>query len=43
MFSGFGEQEIANKFIDKGLAAFIQKPYQMNKLEQKIKEVLGGK
>ncbi len=41
--SGFGEQDIASKFIEKGLAYFIQKPYQMNKLEQKINEVLGIK
>lgn len=40
MSSGFGEQEIADKFINKGLAAFIQKPYQMNRLEEKIREVL---
>ena len=39
--SGFGEQDIANKFVEKGLAYFIQKPYQMNKLEQKINQVLG--
>jgi two-component system, cell cycle sensor histidine kinase and response regulator CckA len=39
--SGFGEQDIADKFIEKGLAYFIQKPYQMNKLEQKINDVLG--
>jgi len=41
--SGFGEQDIANKFLKNDSAYFIQKPYQMNKLEQKINEVLGIK
>jgi PAS domain S-box-containing protein len=41
MSSGYNEQEITQRFAGKGLAGFIQKPYQMAELAAKLKEVLG--
>jgi two-component system, cell cycle sensor histidine kinase and response regulator CckA len=38
--SGYTEQEATDRFADKGLAAFIQKPYQPLELLEKILEVL---
>ena len=39
--SGYNEQEIANRFAGKGLAGFIQKPYQLANLIEALKAVLG--
>ncbi|MCP4644231.1 MAG: AAA family ATPase [bacterium] len=39
--SGYDEQVATQRFSDKGLAGFIQKPYQMAKLMAKVREVLG--
>jgi len=39
--SGYNEQESISLFQSKGLAGFIQKPYQPRKLLEKIREVLG--
>ncbi len=41
MSSGYNEQEINQRFAGKGIAGFIQKPYQMSELAAKLKEVLG--
>ena len=41
MSSGYNEQEINQRFAGKGLAGFIQKPYQMADLAAKLKEILG--
>lgn len=38
--SGYNEMEITERFVGKGLAGFIQKPYQFATLREKIKEVL---
>lgn len=38
--SGYNEQEVTNRFAGKGLAGFIQKPYQSSLLYQKIREIL---
>ena len=38
--SGYNEQEATLRFAGKGLAAFIQKPYDMAVLREKLKEVL---
>lgn len=38
--SGYNEQEITQKFIGKGLAGFIQKPYRMAELGRKPREVI---
>jgi CheY-like chemotaxis protein len=35
--SGFNEQEVTQKFVGKGLAGFIQKPYQMHELAAKVR------
>ncbi len=39
--SGYNEQEVAQRFIGKGLAGFIQKPYQLNVLTVAIRHALG--
>ena len=38
--SGYNEQEISQRFDGKGLAGFIQKPYQVAQLAAKLNEVL---
>ncbi|WP_020675656.1 PAS domain S-box protein [Geopsychrobacter electrodiphilus] len=38
MSSGYNEQEVTQKFIGKGLAGFIQKPYKLSTL----REILSG-
>jgi two-component system, cell cycle sensor histidine kinase and response regulator CckA len=38
--SGYDEIEAVKRFVDKGLAGFIQKPYTAAALARKVKEVL---
>ncbi len=38
--SGYNEQDVVNRFAGKGLAGFIQKPYQVASLAAKLREVL---
>jgi two-component system, cell cycle sensor histidine kinase and response regulator CckA len=38
--SGYNEQEVTRKFIGKGLAGFIQKPYKMQELMDRLTVVL---
>jgi len=40
--SGYNEQEVSQKFVGKGLAGFLQKPYKMAELSGKLKEILEG-
>lgn len=37
MSSGYNEQDVTQKFIGKGLAGFIQKPYRLSTLEEAIR------
>ena len=39
MSSGFNEQEITQKFVGKGLAGFIQKPYKLSVLKEAIRRI----
>jgi PAS domain S-box-containing protein len=39
MSSGFNEQEVTQKFIGKGLAGFIQKPYKLSVLKEAIQKI----
>lgn len=39
MSSGYNEQEVTQKFVGKGLAGFIQKPYRLSTLQEVIKGV----
>jgi CheY-like chemotaxis protein len=39
MSSGFSEYEVSQKFADKGLAGFVQKPYKLSVLRDEIKKV----
>jgi len=38
--SGFNEQEAINRFIGKGLAGFLQKPFKLESLRARMKEIL---
>lgn len=38
--SGYSEQEVTQKFIGKGVAGFVQKPYRLAELEEAIKRVI---
>ena len=38
--SGCDEQDAVQRFVGKGLAGFLQKPYQLSSLRQKLREVL---
>lgn len=37
--SGYNEQDVTQRLVDKGLAGFIQKPYTLEKLRDKLNEV----
>ncbi len=41
MSSGYNEQEVTRQVVGKGLAGFIQKPYQIDTLRDVLAEVLG--
>lgn len=41
MSSGFSEQEVTQKFLGKGLSDFIQKPYTLQSLKEKLRRILG--
>ncbi len=38
--SGYNRQDVTRRFIGKGLAGFIQKPYRLSELTAKLKEVI---
>jgi len=40
--SGYGEQDATQRFSGKGLSGFLQKPYNMTALKDKLREVLPG-
>jgi CheY-like chemotaxis protein len=37
--SGYNEQEVSQKFVGKGLAGFIQKPYRLSALKEVIRNI----
>lgn len=39
--SGYSEQDTMDRFLGRGLAGFIQKPYQLGDLRARLHEVLG--
>ncbi len=39
MSSGYNEQEVTQKFVGKGLAGFIQKPYRLSTLQEVIRGI----
>ncbi len=41
LMSGFSEQDAINRFTGKGLAGFIQKPFKIAALRDKMREILG--
>ena len=40
MSSGYNEQEVTQRFVGKGLAGFIQKPYELDKLVATLRKAL---
>ena len=43
MTSGYNEQDVISRFVGKGLAGFVQKPYRASDLLPVIRRVLGEK
>jgi two-component system cell cycle sensor histidine kinase/response regulator CckA len=41
--SGYSEQDLTERFSDRGLSGFIQKPYQLDSLREVFRWVLGGR
>ena len=39
--SGYNEQEVTQRFVGKDLAGFLQKPYVLSTLAEKLESVLG--
>jgi CheY-like chemotaxis protein len=39
--SGYNQQEATKRFVGRGLAGFIQKPYTMKGLRSELQRVLG--
>ncbi len=37
--SGYNEQEVAQRFVGKGLAGFLQKPYRINVLREALRDL----
>jgi two-component system, cell cycle sensor histidine kinase and response regulator CckA len=40
--SGHGRHELGDRFLGRGVAAFLQKPYRMADLRQAVREVMSG-
>lgn len=40
LMSGFNEQEAINRFTGKGLSGFIQKPFKLEEIQEKLKFIL---
>jgi len=40
LMSGFDELEAVNRFVGKGLAGFLQKPFRVEDLRVRMKEIL---
>jgi FixJ family two-component response regulator len=40
MSSGYNEHEVTQKFVGKGLAGFIQKPYKLSVLKDAIRKII---
>jgi PAS domain S-box-containing protein len=41
--SGYSEQEVIDRFSGKGLAGFLQKPYRLEDLQEKLSAALGDR
>ncbi len=41
LMSGFNEQDAINRFTGKGLAGFLQKPFRVDDLREKLRGILG--
>ena len=39
--SGYNQQEVSQRFAGKGLAGFLQKPYQSSTLRKELQRVMG--
>jgi CheY-like chemotaxis protein len=40
LMSGYGEQDATNKFVGKGLSGFLQKPFRIDELREKIRRIV---
>ena len=41
LMSGYNEQEVTQRFVGRGLAGFLQKPFSANELYDKLAQTLG--
>ncbi len=41
LMSGYNEQEVTRQFVGRGLAAFLQKPFRAEELDNAVRKVLG--
>ncbi|MEI7732633.1 MAG: response regulator [Verrucomicrobiota bacterium] len=41
LMSGFNEQDAISRFVGKGLAGFVQKPFRLSELRDTLRRVLG--
>ncbi|HEX8311590.1 MAG TPA: response regulator, partial [Chthoniobacteraceae bacterium] len=42
LMSGFNEQDAVSRFLGKGLAGFIQKPFRVSTLREKLQQIIEG-
>ena len=40
--SGYDAQELGQRFVGRGVAAFLQKPYQLSQLRAAVLEILAA-
>ena len=40
--SGYSEEGQAKQILDRGCNGFVQKPFELQKLSQKVREILNG-
>lgn len=40
--SGYDERDVTERFVDKGMGSFLQKPYQLAELGAKMREAMGS-
>jgi two-component system cell cycle sensor histidine kinase/response regulator CckA len=41
LMSGYNEQDAIARFVGKGLAGFIQKPFNLEELQERLRALLG--
>jgi CheY-like chemotaxis protein len=42
LMSGYNEQDAIARFVGKGLAGFVQKPFNVDELQERLRALLGS-